>query len=333
VKSSIFLAGAQSRSQELLILFMLDFMWQQQHTPISTQPLQRTLPAHCRAAALRAPFGWICSRGALLGFTLSLAACGTNNSPAPVDSWQTQKKSRQVLQADTYQVKRGDTMFSIAFRHGMDYRSLAKLNHIGEPYTIYLGQVLVVSNNSASGTSSHIAGSTRLRPNKNHSNSNSSVISSKSPKVVAPKNQKRYGQNEQVVESEKTGSGTQNGKIRQWQWPVKGPVLAKFSSQEHGNKGLDIGGAIGTPIKAAAAGQVVYAGNALRGYGNLIIIKHNDDFLSAYAHNHRLLVNERDSVAAGQVIAEMGNSDADRVQLHFEIRYRGKSVDPLQYLK
>jgi lipoprotein NlpD len=114
---------------------------------------------------------------------------------------------------------------------------------------------------------------------------------------------------------------------------VKGPILAKFSSQEHGNKGLDIGGALGTPVKAAAAGQVVYAGNALRGYGNLIIIKHNDDFLSAYAHNHRLLVKERESVAAGQTIAEMGNSDADRIQLHFEIRYRGKSVDPLRYLK
>ena len=114
---------------------------------------------------------------------------------------------------------------------------------------------------------------------------------------------------------------------------MKGPILAKFSSQEHGNKGLDIGGAYGTPVKAAAAGQVVYAGNALRGYGNLIIIKHNDDFLSAYAHNHRLLVKERESVAAGQTIAEMGNSDADRIQLHFEIRYRGKSVDPLRYLK
>ena len=116
-------------------------------------------------------------------------------------------------------------------------------------------------------------------------------------------------------------------------WPVKGPILARFSHQEHGNKGLDIGGAVGTPIKAAAAGQVVYAGNALRGYGNLVIIKHNDDFLSAYAHNHRLLVKERDSVSAGQLIAEMGNTDAERVQLHFEIRFRGQSVDPLKYLK
>ena len=94
--------------------------------------------------------------------------------------------------------------------------------------------------------------------------------------------------------------------------------MAKFSSQEHGNKGLDIGGALGTPVKAAAAGQEVYAGNALRGYGNLIIIKHNDDFLSAYAHNHRLLVKERESVAAGQTIAEMGNGGIQAAgQYHF----------------
>jgi lipoprotein NlpD len=169
--------------------------------------------------------------------------------------------------------------------------------------------------------------------NKNYSPSIKSTTLPKSTKVVAQQNQKRYGQNQQIEESEKTGKGTSNRNVSQWLWPVKGPILAKFSYQEHGNKGLDIGGAVGTPIKATAAGQVVYAGNALRGYGNLVIIKHNDDFLSAYAHNHRLLVKERDQVVAGQTIAEMGNTDAERVQLHFEIRFRGQSVDPLKYLK
>lgn len=269
----------------------------------------------------------------LLCLLLTVSGCGTNSSPAPVDSWQSRKQAGRSLQADTYQVKSGDTLFSIAFRNGMDYRSLARLNHIAEPYKIYVGQVLVVSNNNNDVAVVQKSGPTRLRPNKNHSISNSSGAASKSAKVVAPQNQKRYGQNERVAEPEKTESSTINGNVRQWHWPVKGPILAKFSSQEHGNKGLDIGGALGTPVKAAAAGQVVYAGNALRGYGNLIIIKHNDDFLSAYAHNHRLLVKERESVAAGQTIAEMGNSDADRIQLHFEIRYRGKSVDPLRYLK
>ncbi len=259
-----------------------------------------------------------------------LSGCGSNNAPAPVESWQSRKKPTRPLQADTYQVKRGDTLFSIAFRNGMDYRSLARLNRIEEPYTIYVGQVLVVS------TAPDNSRSTDTRPairNKSHSNSSASAPLAKNAKVVAQQNQKGYGQNQRVEEPEKTANSTINGDVQQWHWPVKGPILAKFSSQEHGNKGLDIGGVLGTPIKAAAAGQVVYAGNALRGYGNLIIIKHNDDFLSAYAHNHRLLVKERDSVAAGQTIAEMGSSDATRVQLHFEIRYRGKSVDPLRYLK
>jgi lipoprotein NlpD len=277
--------------------------------------------------------GRVSQAGLTLWLCLLLSGCGVNNSPAPVDSWQSRKATSKISQADTYQVKRGDTLFSIAFRNGMDYRSLARLNRIAEPYTIYVGQILVVSNNSAEAGGGRNPVTTSLRSNKNHSNSNSSDTASKSAKVVAPQNQKRYGQNERVEEPEKTANSTINGNVRQWHWPVKGPILAKFSSQEHGNKGLDIGGAYGTPVKAAAAGQVVYAGNALRGYGNLIIIKHNDDFLSAYAHNHRLLVKERESVAAGQTIAEMGNSDADRVQLHFEIRYRGKSVDPLRYLK
>ena len=256
-----------------------------------------------------------------------LSACSTNMFPAPVESWTSSGNQRQA--AETYQVKRGDTLFSIAFRHGMDYRRLAKLNRINEPYTIYVGQVLVVSTQT---TASTTFAQTKLT-NKNHSNSRSSVRQSNSAKVVAPNNQKVYVQNERGVDPGKTVNSTINGNVTQWLWPVRGPILARFSSQELGNKGLDIGGVTGTPIKAAAAGQVVYAGNALRGYGNLVIIKHNDDFLSAYAHNHRLLVNERDTVTAGQTIAEMGNSDADQTKLHFEIRYRGKSVDPLRYLK
>lgn len=268
-----------------------------------------------------------------LGVTLLLQGCSSGQGPAPVSY----AKSRQVvqgsLQADTYQVKRGDTLFSIAFRAGMDYRNLARLNRIAEPYTIYVGQVLVIGNDSGYKTPVRGPVSTGRLANKNYSNPLKSKTPSNSSKVVAPQNQTRYGQNQQVEEPEKTDDGTSNGNVSQWLWPVKGPILAKFSHQEHGNKGLEIGGAVGTPIKAAAAGQVVYAGNALRGYGNLVIIKHNDDFLSAYAHNHRLLVKERDSVSAGQLIAEMGNTDADRVKLHFEIRFRGKSVDPLKYLK
>ena len=121
-------------------------------------------------------------------------------------------------------------------------------------------------------------------------------------------------------------------KISHWKWPVKGKVIAKFSSKAQGNKGIDIAGKRGTNITATANGKVVYAGTALRGYGKLIIIKHNDDYLSAYAHNDKILVKEQQQIKVGDVIAKMGNTDAQRVMLHFEVRFRGKSVDPLKYL-
>ena len=114
-----------------------------------------------------------------------------------------------------------------------------------------------------------------------------------------------------------------------WMWPAKGTVIRNFSSS---NKGIDIAGSRGQNINAAAAGQVVYSGNALRGYGNLVIINHNNEFLSAYAHNDMLLVKEGQNVKRGQVIAKMGSTDASRVMLHFEIRYKGNSVNPRNYL-
>jgi lipoprotein NlpD len=115
-----------------------------------------------------------------------------------------------------------------------------------------------------------------------------------------------------------------------WIWPVNGPVLAGFDELK--NKGLDLGGKVGEPVLAAADGRVVYVGAGLRGYGNLIILKHNSTYLTAYAHNKTLLVKEDQAVRKGQKIAEMGNSDADRVKLHFEVRRQGKPVDPVKYL-
>jgi lipoprotein NlpD len=115
-----------------------------------------------------------------------------------------------------------------------------------------------------------------------------------------------------------------------WIWPSSGPVLASFDEAK--NKGLDIGGTAGDPVVAASDGKVVYAGAGLRGYGNLIILKHNNTYLTAYAHNQTLLVKEDQTVKKGQKIAEMGNSDADRVKLHFEVRRQGKPVDPAKYL-
>lgn len=138
------------------------------------------------------------------------------------------------------------------------------------------------------------------------------------------------GKNETVVKPKAKPS--QSDKVERWLWPTKGRVISKFSNAEQGNKGVDIAGQRGQIIVSTAPGTVVYSGNALRGYGYLIIIKHNDDYLSAYAHNERLLVKEGQKVKSGQKIATMGSSGTNSVRLHFEIRFKGKSVNPQRYL-
>lgn len=119
---------------------------------------------------------------------------------------------------------------------------------------------------------------------------------------------------------------------RRWRWPTSGKVVLPYSTADGGNKGIDIAGTRGQPVYAAGAGKVVYVGNQLRGYGNLIMIKHSEDYITAYAHNDKLMVNNGQSVKAGQQIATMGSTDADSVRLHFQIRYRATAIDPLRYL-
>ncbi|EMC4192957.1 murein hydrolase activator NlpD, partial [Cronobacter sakazakii] len=145
--------------------------------------------------------------------------------------------------------------------------------------------------------------------------------------VVAPSTAPVVSTQEPTV-----SSTTNSAPVATWRWPTEGNVIENFSAAEGGNKGIDIAGSKGQAIIATADGRVVYAGNALRGYGNLIIIKHNDDYLSAYAHNDTMLVREQQEVKAGQKIATMGSSGTSSTRLHFEIRYKGKSVNPLRYL-
>jgi len=145
-------------------------------------------------------------------------------------------------------------------------------------------------------------------------------------KPVAQKKKQEYGEN---VNKKKTNV---NRKLRDWKWPNNGKIIALFSTAEQGNKGIDIAGKRGDKIRSAANGKVVYAGSALRGYGKLVIVKHNDDYLSAYAHNDAILVKEQQFVNAGDVIAKMGSTGTQRTMLHFEVRFRGKSVNPLKYL-
>ncbi|CAM3708976.1 peptidoglycan DD-metalloendopeptidase family protein [Rheinheimera salexigens] len=272
----------------------------------------------------------------LLLFNIILQGCSSRTAPAPVTTLELRQnfyneRNKGSLQTSQYTVRKGDTLYAIAFRAGLDVRQLAAANNIANPYIIYPGQVikLKVSRNHNNTTRTVVAKQTTVKKPSSQIKSNSSV---NVHKPVAPKKQTGYVQSAGNNKITNSAASELNNSLVQWQWPVKGKVIAGFSYQEQGNKGIDIAGVAGNRVNAAASGQVVYAGNALRGYGNLVIIKHNDDYLSAYAHNRKLLVQERQMVSAGQQIAEMGKSDATDVRLHFEIRYRGGSVDPLKYL-
>ena len=285
----------------------------------------------------------LCHAGKLgiLLFLLVLQGCSSRTAPAPVTTLELrenfyQQRNRGSLNASSYKVQRGDTLYAIAFRAGKDVRELAGINGIASPYTIYPGQTLKLSGSVKKPASKRAVVSKKApTPTQNTNKNNSSQVKSNSSvkpaKPVAPKNQKGYVQTG-VNSDKKTANPTLNRDLVQWQWPVKGKIISGFSHQQHGNKGVDIAGREGNRVNAAASGQVVYAGNALRGYGNLVIIKHNDDYLSAYAHNRTLLVKEKQMVTAGQQIAELGSTDATDPRLHFEIRFRGSSVDPLKYL-
>ncbi|WP_408618231.1 peptidoglycan DD-metalloendopeptidase family protein [Celerinatantimonas sp. YJH-8] len=205
----------------------------------------------------------------------------------------------------------------------MSIQQVAAINHLQKPYTIYPGQRIRLH---------WPASKTAIKTPP------SSVKTTKKREPVEIKNRSRLvsrKSNEyakRALEKKTLEKNSRGATISHWMWPTTGRLISGFSSRVTGNKGIDIAGKRNQAIHSAAAGRVVYAGNALRGYGNLIIIKHNDDYLSAYAHNSRILVKEHQTVKAGQHIADMGETGTVSVRLHFEIRYKGKSVDPLRYL-
>ena len=165
------------------------------------------------------------------------------------------------------------------------------------------------------------------------SKSQAKINTKNNQKAIANKNSGEYRKTQQDQKHKKqVKKDPFPNKVRRWRYPSKGNIIEYYSAKENGHSGLDFGGKPGDPIFAAADGKVVYAGSALRGYGNLIIVKHNNDYLSAYAHNRSLQVKEQDWVKAGQVIARMGKTGTDKVKLHFEIRHRGRSVNPAKYL-
>jgi lipoprotein NlpD len=232
----------------------------------------------------------------------------------------------------TYTVRRGDTLLRIALDHGQSYRDLVTWNNLSDPDDIKVGQVLRVT------PPEKVAG-VQTFPVQPPGEARPAV-----PKKTAPKGEKRpYGETA-VAEAKPeparaepatgiapgaTVTATDDEKLS-WMWPSDGKIVATFD--EGKNKGIDIAGKLGQQVLAAGAGKVMYAGSGIRGYGNLVIVKHSNSLLSAYAHNRTIKVKEGDTVSKGQVIAEMGDSDADSVKLHFEIRQQGKPVDPSKFL-
>ena len=224
----------------------------------------------------------------------------------------------------TAQVRRGDTLYGIAFRNGIDVRDLAEWNSLSAPYTIYPGQRLrLYPRDGASGATPRPV-ATETRP--------------VSPSTTAPPGTGATTATKPATAPATTPSAPKppvasaTASDIRWRWPADGALLSRFVGGEPTKQGIDIAGASGASVKAAADGVVVYSGSGLVGYGELVIIKHNDAWLSAYGHNRARLVNEGAIVKAGQQIAVMGRTGAPREMLHFEIRYNGKPVDPLLYL-
>lgn len=266
----------------------------------------------------------------------SQAARGTGRAASPVSR----------AEAGQHVVQKGDTLYAIAFQNGLDYRDLAFWNNLESPDVIKIGQILRLTPPDSPGSrakgvetlAAQDASSLKVRPLEEgpplltepkalrlpYSEANWAEVSGQkpAPAATAPK----------PADAVRTATAGQadSPDEEDWRWPAYGKLLGGFG--QGGGKGIDIAGERNSPVIAAAPGKVVYSGDGLRGYGKMLIVKHSDEFLTAYAHNQTLLAREGDWVKGGQKIAEMGDTDSDRVKLHFEVRQYGKPLDPLKYL-
>ncbi|QIF99044.1 murein hydrolase activator NlpD [Proteus terrae] len=310
-------------------------------TPIErTTPLQSSPPPSIKVNSASSNGGMVQSQNQSRPQT-SVAAqnVSTDGSGRIVYNRNYDSIPKGNYSGNTYTVKRGDTMFYIAWITDSDVKELASMNNIPEPYSLNVGQVLNIGNRQVNtGTNTNVNTSVINQPSsagvqtaqtKPTNNTSMGPLITK-PATTPPKTTTPPPPtNTNTTTTAKSAPTTVSGK---WIWPAQGNIIESYSSAPGGNKGIDIGGTKGSPIVATAAGKVVYAGSALRGYGNLVIIKHNDEYLSAYAHNDTILVREQQNVNAGQQIATMGSSGTSSVRLHFEIRYKEKSLNPMSYL-
>ena len=259
---------------------------------------------------------------ALVVLALLLAGCADGKRLAPVFRVDPIADTRP----ETHTVRKGDTLYAIAWEHDLDYRTLATWNRLEHPFVIYPGQVL------------RLRGPT-LETSDDSSRTEVTIAALPESAKVAPREieeAKVAGDSTSSLESGNRVSTAQpehadgDSPARIWHWPTEGKVIGGFGKS--GNKGIHLSGTYEQPVVAAADGRVVYSGTGLVGYGRLVVLKHDKHFFSAYAHNSRILVEEGEIVRGGQRIARMGSSGSDRVKLHFEIRRDGKPVDPLSYL-
>jgi len=235
-----------------------------------------------------------------------LAGCAGHRGSAPVSDRSgkaTSGRDRWVT------VRKGDTLFSISFAHGRSHVAVAKLNRIKPPYTIYPGQRIKVSGKAPRSTTAKKTSTKK-------------------------KTTRRQESTKKAQSSKRSASRSSSSKIStvKWAWPANGKIIRSYSANAPRKKGIGIAGKRGQAIKAAAPGKVVYSGNGLLGYGNLIIVKHNETYLSAYAHSLQVYVKEGQRVKKGQKVASMGNNENGTPMLHFEIRRQGKPVNPVSYL-
>jgi lipoprotein NlpD len=269
---------------------------------------------------------------------IALVAGCTTQRPAPVVDRSAATTARAPLppppsavqparaaKDGVYVVQPGDTLYSIALSFGVDVRDLARWNDVADAAALRVGQPLRVTPPAEVATVTPVTpgGSTEVRPLPApgaEAGAPTPMPPPVTPAPVPPTSPSTTAVPPVVVDAAALG----------WVWPVSGNVIDGFDAPR--NKGIDIAGVEGAPVQAAADGEVVHVGSALRGYGNLVIIRHPGEFVTAYGHNRRILVAQGQQVKRGQQIAELGRSDADRPKLHFEIRHQGKPLDPVKYL-
>jgi len=277
------------------------------------------------------------------GIALFVVGCA-DNPPAPIVNKSTPAAAdrpelrqtgasrpdygEELPRGPDYVVRRGDTLYSVAFRLGMDYRTLAAINGINAPYVIQVSQRLKTVPSEQASAPAPAAPEKTVQASTPATPARTAKTAPAQSKASAAAPAPSTRSSESTVSA--PAAKVTNAPVSAWVWPAEGEVSRGFSDERH--KGIDIPGERGAPVMATATGVVVYSGTGVTGYGALLIVKHNDTYLSAYGHNDALLVAEGAQVESGQVIARMGSTSADSVKLHFEIRRNGRPVNPTALL-